>query len=391
MKLSDIRGEVDLDPQAAVAFITNWFSAEDLVTFVGRRSVAQDRFNTLSSSMTALEFVQSLNEDPENFRGLVFDDEGGSWNLYVGVCPVKEPAAPTQRGTEANVQYVPGVWADIDVKPGSFESTEDIIEFLNSLPLYPTMICGSGSGGVHAYWRLHWGTQGDKLLVEQWWSYLAEMAAPRSIDKLIDVTRILRVPGSINFPKQTGDQNADSRMRPVKLHQASGRTYSADEIRAVSNDAYERRKEARKAIIMADKQRRFETDSMLRDILSDGPRNRWRMFRAIAYLEDIVNENYTWDDILTPHGWSYLRELRDGSHEWARPGRAERSAVCDFEGSPVMSLLSSSEETGLSDLKDAGVFLSRFRVKLRLDYNDDYKALASDILNEFNLIESADV
>lgn len=380
MKLSDVRGEVDLDPQAAIAFITNWFCADDLITFVGRRSVAQDRFNTLSVSMTALEFVQSVSADPESFRGLVFDTEGGSWNLYVAVCPVKQPAAPTQRGTEDNVAYVPGVWADIDVKPGSFESTEEIIQFLDSLPLTPTMICGSGSGGVHAYWRLDWGTQGDKQLVEQWWSYLSEQASPRSIDKLIDVTRILRVPGSINFPKQTGKADADTRLRPVKLFAASGTTYSADRIREVSSAAFERRREARKQLIVADKQRRFETDALMREALSQGLHNRWRMFRAIAYMEDYYNSEYTWDDILAPHGWTYLRQLRDGSNEWARPGRAERSAVCDFEGSPVMSLLSSSEETGLSDLKDAGVALSKFRVLLRLQYGDDHKALAKDFL-----------
>jgi hypothetical protein len=298
----------------------------------------------------------------------------------VGVCPVKQPAAPTQRGTEDNVAYVPGVWADIDVKPGGFASTEDIIEFLNGLELAPSMICGSGSGGVHAYWRLDWGTQGDKQLVEQWWSYLAEEAAPRSIDKLIDVTRILRVPGSINFPKQTGKADADTRLRPVKLFSTTGLTYSAERIREVSNDAFERRREARKSIIMADKQRRFETDALMREVLSSGLHNRWRMFRAIAYMEDYYNDEYTWDDILSPHGWTYLRQLRDGSNEWARPGRAERSAVCDFEGSPVMSLLSSSEETGLSDLKDAGVPLTKFRVLLRLNYDDDHKALARDFM-----------
>lgn len=388
MKLSDIRGEVDLDPSAAVAFITNWFAGSDLITFVGRRAVSEDRFNTLSMSMTALEFVQGISSDPEQFRGLVFDSEGGSWNLYVGVCPVKEASKPTQRGTEDNVSYVPGVWADIDVKPGSFESTEDILQFLQELDLQPSMVCGSGSGGVHAYWRLHWGTQGDKPLVEQWWSYLAEKAAPRSIDKLIDVTRILRVPGSINFPKQTGDVTKDSRLRPVKLYQATGKTYSADEIRTVSAEAYERRKASRKRIVMEDRNRRIEADAVLRNVLSDGPRNRWRMFRAIAFLEDIVNENYTWDDILTPYGWSWLRELRDGSQEWARPGRAERSAVCDFDGSPVMSLLSSSEETGLSDLKDAGINLSRFRVLLRLKYNDDYSALVNEVLEQFDLSEA---
>jgi hypothetical protein len=36
-----------------------------------------------------------------------------------------------------------------------------------------------------------------------------------------------------------------------------------------------------------------------------------------------------------------------------------------------MSLLSSSEETGLADLKEAGVVLTKYRVALRLWFNDD--------------------
>lgn len=380
MKLSDLRGDATLDPNAAIAFVTHWFRATDLITIVGRRAVAQERFNTLSQSMTAAEFVQNLHE-PDALQSLVFDSEDGScWNLYVGVCPVTTPSQPTQRGTEDNVFYVPGVWADIDVKPGSFESTEEILQFLQELPLQPTIICGSGSGGVHAYWRMHWDRAADKSLVEEWWSFLAERAGERSIDKLIDVTRILRIPGTINFPKQTG-QTEPGKMRPVVLHQATGRTYSPEEVRAIAADAYARRKERRKRIIEQDQQRRVDMAGMAKQLLSGVNHGRWRLMRAVAYVEDIVNEKYTWDDILTPYGWTYLRQLRDGSHEWARPGRMERSAVCDFEDSPVMSLLSSSEETGLSDLKDAGVPLTRYRVMLRLHYGDDAEALLNDVLN----------
>lgn len=387
MKLSDIRGEVAVDPQAAKAWAVRWFREDDLITIVGRRSEAADKYNTLSMSMTAREFVEQL-DDPDFLRGLVFDTEDGScWNLYAGVCPVKEPARPTQRGTEDNVLYVPGVWADIDVKPGGFESTEDIIEFLSGLPLYPSMICGSGSGGIHAYWRMHWDRAADKQLVEEWWSFLDEQAGGRSIDKLIDVTRILRVPGTVNFPKQSG--SGDAKLRPVVLHQATGQTYSPEEVREIAADAYARRREMRRSMRSEDQQRRYDADAIVRKILQaaeDGDVSRWRMFRAIAYVEDIVNLTYTWDDILTQHGWTYLRELRDGSKEWARPGRKERSAVCDFEDSPVMSLLSTSEDTGLSDLLDARIPLTRYRVLLRLHYNDDHNALLQDILRDQGII-----
>jgi hypothetical protein len=78
----------------------------------------------------------------------------------------------------------------------------------------------------------------------------------------------------------------------------------------------------------------------------------------------------SWAEILEPYGWTWQRELRDGSNEWARPGRDERSAVVDYEDSPVMSLLSMADETGLADLKDAGIPLTKYRVLWRLKFND---------------------
>lgn len=315
--------------------------------------------------MTAAEFCEM---DDEFLESLIFDDDGNKWNLYLGVCPVKESVSLTKRGTEANVSHVTGVWADIDIKEKGFSSQEEIINFLyHSLALRPTIVVGSGSGGIHAYWKLAPGEKGDKELVERWWSYLDETAGERSIDKLVDLTRILRVPGSVYFPKA----DSGSKVGSVEILYKVEDTYTIKEITEISEEAYKTKIERRVRLINKDANRRMDMDSFARNVMGGVGGNKWRLLRAISELESYVNERITWAEILEPHGWTWQRTLSDGSNEWARPGRNERSAVVDFEDSPVMSLLSSAEETGLADLKDAHIPITKYRAMLRLQFGDD--------------------
>ena len=50
--------------------------------------------------------------------------------------------------------------------------------------------------------------------------------------------------------------------------------------------------------------------------------------------------------------------------------------MVDWEGSEgnVMSLMSTSRETGLLDLLEAQIPLTKWRVLVRLSFNDDYDA-----------------
>lgn len=375
MRLADKRGEINISADLAKQYVQAWFKPTDLITIVGRRSVPTGNFDTITQTIVAKEFLEHLDNDA--LQNIVFDSDGSSWNIYAGICPVKEELSIYRRGTKDNIAYVPGLWADIDIKPDSFATEADIIEWLHSLELRPTMICGSGSGGVHAYWRAHWSEQFDENLVERWWSYLDEMAGEgRSIDKLIDSTRMLRLPGTVHFPKLTSSSSDASRkLGMVKIIELTGQTYGTQQVMDISEGAYLRRGERRKKLVGEDAQRRIDGDALAKSLLADKVTGRWKLLRAIAYIEDIVNDTYSWDQILEPLGWTFMKQLRDGSNEWARPGRNERSAVVDFEGSPVMSLLSTSLETGLADLKDAGIHLSKYRVLLRLHYNDDTDAL----------------
>lgn len=370
MKLSDYLGEMDVSAADAVTFVQKWFRPDDKICIVGRKSKKQGKFNTISQSMLAREFVQM---DDESLKGLIFSDEA-NYNLYFGVGPIKEDVELFKRGKEDNISYLPGVWADIDVKEKGFKSQQEILEFLSNIPYIPSIIVSSGSGGVHAYWKLAWGEEGSKDLAERWWSYLDETAgAERSIDKLIDATRILRLPGSVYFPKEGSAGKTGS----VKLVYATDTTYTTQQLTEMSQEAYDAKNKKRERVLSDEFNQNLDLDLFAHNLMGGFGGNRWKMWRALSELEGYVNEHITWDEILEPHGWTFLRELSDDrGREVARPGRNERSAVVDYEDSPVMSLLSMAEETGLADLKDSRVPLTKFRVYLRLHFKDNRPAMA---------------
>jgi len=373
LKFSDLTGKVKISAYHATTFVSTWFDPDDKICVVGRKSEKTGNLDTVSQSMLAKEFCEF---DDDTLESLIFDEDGNKWNLYLGVCPIKEDVSLTKRGTEANVDHVTGVWADIDIKPKGFESQDEIIQFLFSLALRPTIVVGSGSGGIHAYWKLAPGEKGNKELVERWWSYLDETAGERSIDKLVDLTRILRIPGSVYFPKA----NSGSKVGAVEILFKVEDTYTIEQITSVSEKDYQTKVERRKALINKDANRRMDMDTFARDMLGGLGGNKWKMWRAISELEGYVNERMTWYEILSPYGWTHQRTLSDGSNEWARPGRNERSAVVDYEDSPVMSLLSSAEETGLADLKDAHIPITKYRALLRLKFDDNEKDMVAYLI-----------
>lgn len=378
MKFDDVVGEIRISSEETKAFLRSWFKPEDKIVIVGRRSVKSGNLDTLSQSVDTTEFISSLTD--ESLRELIFEKDGSMWNLYFGVSPVKGEISLQRRGTEDNVSYLPGVYADIDIKEKGFTTQGDILSFLASLALEPTMVVGSGSGGVHAYWRLNWEEEGFKELIERWWSYLDVSAGERGIDKLIDMTRILRIPGSVYFPKE----GSNGKIGSVRLLSNSGKRYSSKELFTVSDEAYQLKQQKRAKTIEKESTLRYNVGNLIKDAMAGTQGNNWRLLRAASMLETFVNEEMSWEEILSPHGWTFLRTLRDGSKEFARPGRNERSAVMDYEGSPVMSLLSRSEDTGLADLLDARVPLTRYRTLLRLTYNDREDLMVEDLINRMS-------
>lgn len=378
MKLSEYAGEVRISSNDAKQFIQAWFQGSDKICVSGLRSKRTGGRDAVSQSLSAWEFVHTITD--ESLESTIFDEDGKTWNLYVSVCPVKDDVSLTQRGTKSNVDYVPGVWADLDVKPGGFSSQQEILDWLDTLALEPTIVVSSGSSGVHAYWRLKWTEKGDENLVDDWWSYLDESAGERSIDRLTDITRILRLPGTVRFPKEDEESPKIGAVRLLKVHTDAEHRYHAEQFRDISAEATARKAAERKRTIQKIADRRMHMDEVARTLIDDT--SKWGFLQALAHVEDFVNEKWDWAEILEPHGWKFRRVLPDGSKEWARPGQRDRSAVVDFEGSPVMSLLSMSEATGLADLKYAGVPLTKYTVALRLQFNDDEEKMLHYVIQQ---------
>jgi len=393
VQLSDVHGDIKIDASQAVSFLKAWFNPDDVISLVGRASEKKGKLDTLSQFVPVKDLYSLTNEDLDS---LVFSD-GEKWNLYFGAAPVKEAVSLFRRGTEDNIARLVGVWADIDVKEGGFNSQDEILLFLQTLALQPTIVVASGSGGIHAYWKLDEKSSAAgktretyKELTLRWWAYIDDAAGEsRKIDRLYDLTRIFRLPGSAYFPREGSGGKAGS----VRLLSVNSNVYSAEQILSISQAAHVKKEEERKRVAMEDKQLRERTigEAMRQVKLGHGYKfeeyQNWSDVMAYAEIEDYVNTSYTWD-FLRDYGWTFLRTLRDGSDEWARPGRNERSAVVNYReddrgpASPVMSLLSMSDETGLLDLFDANVPLTKFRVMLRYKYQDNGLAMVDDMRDE---------
>jgi hypothetical protein len=374
LKLSDLTGQVKISARHACTFVSTWFDPDDNIAVVGRRSVKTGHYDTVSQSMKASEFCQM---DDDMLESLIFEEDGTKRNLYLGVAPIKEHVTIKQRGNEENVTHVTGVWADLDIKDNSFKTRDEILAFLfGEIKFPPTIVVASGSGGIHAYWKLAPGLKGNKELVERWWAYLDEAAGERKIDKLVDLTRILRIPGTVYFPKP----DSSAKIGSVEILYLIDRTYTIEEIKEVTEEAFRIKHERRKKLISQDANRRMDMDTFARTMLAGMGGNKWKMWRAISELENYVNDHMSWAEILEPHGWTWQRTLRDGSNEWARPGRDERSAVVDYEDSPVMSLLSMAPETRLDDLKDAHIPITKYRAFLRLQFNDNEAEMVKHLI-----------
>lgn len=377
MKLNDYAGSYTVSADDVTTYIKTWFHPKDLIsiTVIGTADGAERRPRNYQGM--AQDYVEMFDGRPEEVEDMIFGT-GAKNNVYINLAAYNKELPPTKRGTEDDVEYIPGMYADLDMKDGCFSSLGEIYTFLTGLEVQPTMVVASGSGGVHAYWKFSERVANDdaKDLMVRWWSYLQEAAGDRKIDKLIDITRMLRLPGTVYFPKA----GSEALIGSVRLLQTTEQSVSVERILSLTAGAWERKQIARQQTRARESETRRAGERIAVDLMTEGNPN-WNTYMALSQMEDYVNDHITWDEILLPHGWTMLGERRD-DRQWARPGRNERSATTDFLGSPVMSLFSESEETGLADLREAMVTLTKFRVMLRLHYQDNVEAMLRDRIAE---------
>lgn len=341
MKISELWGEtVYVNPEQTKLFIQTWFHPDDLVTvgIIPQSSEQKALWMTWKARDLADISAEGLQELQEGIQGL--------YGLYVVVNPVKIEARIFPNGTSSKggndaIRETYGLFLDLDVKVGGFESQDQAIQFLDRLEVKPTMIVKNGEGGIHAWFRCDGATQDDMKAFHAYAQSKTEVA----IDRLINLDRVLRLPGGIRY-SATGSAGL------TEIIGGTGQKVSLEAVRELSATPYAARKRQ-------DQEVRNVSAKLMDGSVSPGMSIYWSM--------------KDWADILIPAGWVQKGVDGEGRRVWSRPGktRPERSATTDFMDGDCMSLLTSSEETGLADLKEADVPLTKARVALRLLANDD--------------------
>lgn len=155
-------------------------------------------------------------------------------DLYVGVGLSGQDHGVAHRCLSHNIAGIFGLWVDIDLRSDAHPNKmlpSTVEEALSILPpeLPPTLIVHTGNG-IHAWWlfREHWVFQGDEdrkqgaALAKRWNTMLSDNGRMKgwSIDRLGDLARVLRIPGTTNckdpaHPKPvTIRSHADRRYNP---------------------------------------------------------------------------------------------------------------------------------------------------------------------------------
>lgn len=133
-------------------------------------------------------------------------DVPGDVDRWMTIAPRNEP----KRGSEGNAAGVTTVFADFDFVGSSdgknpdrsFRTEQDVWDFLReTVPLAPSAAVRSGHG-VHVYWFLNEMLEpviGKELMVRMSADLRAKAdVAGRDIDSMKDLSRVMRLPGSMN-------------------------------------------------------------------------------------------------------------------------------------------------------------------------------------------------
>ena len=205
MKFTEFVGDSTIDVSHLHTFLKAWYCPEDTISLVGIPKTGTRR--VLSQAQPVKRMLETTPEEIETLSYIVEQDK--QMSMYMSINPLIEDHKVTlsSRGDKSDVRSVYGTFIDFDVskegsKEGAFNSKEEILQFISTIPLKPTIIVDNGiSGGVHAYWRVASEDidRVEESLLVRWWAYISSLTS-RKIDKLIDKTRISRMPSAIYWP-----------------------------------------------------------------------------------------------------------------------------------------------------------------------------------------------
>lgn len=130
-------------------------------------------------------------------------------DVYFGVCLGALPKESGRFVTE-DITSMPGLYLDIDIAGDGHkninlpQSVSQALEFINDLPLGPSIIVNSG-GGLHVYYLFNepWEIEtpeerAQAQAVSKGWQDFIRTRTSWTIDSTHDLPRVLRLPGTIN-------------------------------------------------------------------------------------------------------------------------------------------------------------------------------------------------
>lgn len=349
-------------PDDTVAFYKAWFGGtpEDWLSSLVRMKPSKGGTNARVAPWGGIvKAVEQL-----GLNELIWAD-GAEWDLYTSVGFLTEKPKRGFRGGLALVRGVNGCWLDLDVgKEKSFTSETECLDFAMSLGIRPTILVATGTGGVHAYWKTETTLTKEETreLCERWYIHARDIAAGIAIDKLVNPDRLMRLPGSIRWPKAVGEE-----VTLCRLLDTSGPIVRADDMIALTDATWEAHKDR-----IASTRRAVTTGREELDLASLGE-NRWDTLRLVMHIEDLFNESFDWADVLVPKGWVEMGRDNEERRIWSRPeDGTKKSATTDWCESPhTMSLFSTSPATGLLDLHEANIPLTKYRCFIQLHWHGD--------------------
>jgi hypothetical protein len=319
-------------------------------------------------------------------------------NVYLGGALVRESQPWYRRGGKANVLCSSSAWADLDVKPGSFRSSDQIdavIDELDAEGLGPQIVVATGGGGRHCHWAPGTWLGADEIEhIGRGVAMLIEQRYGVGVDRCHNADRILRAPGLVWQPKEFGQHPQPVTMLRCegpadpdlgRLREAIAPYWAAERTRQAA--AKRRVSQTMKGVgaDMLDMSSELVAAGLVSEL------NSWDGLYLRSMVEHIFNTTRSWADILVPAGWTrYGEPDSEGRQQWTRPGGgggggSRRSAVVDWAQSPhVMSLLSDSPEVGarLRQLADDNVKLTKVLVAAALGWDGDVRAMLKEFINQ---------
>lgn len=185
------------------------------------------------------DIVRGFFETVEEAVTYIKNFEGTEYNVYFSMGRFDEPLQGNQRGKAEHVTAIPGVWADIDfmseAKEGSHNLPrhwEDAQKILSMFP-EPTIITHSGHG-IQPIWLFNEplaDMEQAQQLLRAWVnsiSFRSVEAGFSKLDSVLDIARVMRVPGTIN--KKRSKDGKKYPPVPAKIIAHSGKRYEPEDL-----------------------------------------------------------------------------------------------------------------------------------------------------------------